>query len=81
MWADLVFELRSYLDNWLAGMKVDDIAALEELLVTEQIKKRAPSELVDHFLDSMMAFLLKQTKEVLLEVAIDLGVDWTILRR
>ncbi|GFT43348.1 retrovirus-related Pol polyprotein from transposon 17.6 [Trichonephila clavipes] len=52
MWADSVFELRSYLDNWLAGMKVDDFAALKELLVTEQIKKRAPSELVDHFLDS-----------------------------
>ncbi|GFV94555.1 uncharacterized protein TNCV_3826221 [Trichonephila clavipes] len=52
MWADLVFELRSYLDNWLAGMKVGDFAALKELLVTEQIKKRAPSELVDHFLDS-----------------------------
>ncbi|GFW77325.1 uncharacterized protein TNCV_924411 [Trichonephila clavipes] len=40
MWADLVFELRSYLDNWLAGMKVGDFAALEELLVTEQIKKK-----------------------------------------
>ncbi|GFX91304.1 uncharacterized protein TNCV_1247191 [Trichonephila clavipes] len=40
MWADLVFELRSYLDNWLAGMKVGDFAALKELLVTEQIKKK-----------------------------------------
>ncbi|GFS82547.1 retrovirus-related Pol polyprotein from transposon 412 [Trichonephila clavipes] len=39
MWADLVFKLRSYLDNWLAGMKVGDFAALKELLVTEQIKK------------------------------------------
>ncbi|GFX60461.1 retrovirus-related Pol polyprotein from transposon 412 [Trichonephila clavipes] len=56
MWVDLVFELRSYLDNWLAGMKVGDFAALKELLVTEQIKKRAPSELVDHFLDSWDGF-------------------------
>ncbi|GFT32532.1 uncharacterized protein TNCV_184291 [Trichonephila clavipes] len=39
MWADLVFELRFYLDNWLAGMKVGDFATLKELLVTEQIKK------------------------------------------
>ncbi|GFX90759.1 uncharacterized protein TNCV_3165901 [Trichonephila clavipes] len=39
MWADLVFKLRSYLDNWLAGIKVGDFAALKELLVTEQIKK------------------------------------------
>ncbi|GFW56266.1 retrovirus-related Pol polyprotein from transposon 297 [Trichonephila clavipes] len=55
MWADLVFELRSYLDNWVAGMKVGDFAALKELLVTEQ-KKRVPSELVDHFLDSWDGF-------------------------
>ncbi|GFW92935.1 uncharacterized protein TNCV_3495681 [Trichonephila clavipes] len=39
MWADLEFEIRSYLDNWLAGMKVGGFAALKELLVTEQIKK------------------------------------------
>ncbi|GFT05242.1 hypothetical protein TNCV_122811 [Trichonephila clavipes] len=37
-------------------MKVGDFAALKELLVTEQIKKRAPSELVDHFLDSWDGF-------------------------
>ncbi|PRD24244.1 UNVERIFIED_CONTAM: hypothetical protein NCL1_44347 [Trichonephila clavipes] len=41
MWADLVFELRSYLDNWLAGMKVNDFATLKELLVIEQIKKES----------------------------------------
>ncbi|GFU06764.1 uncharacterized protein TNCV_4353281 [Trichonephila clavipes] len=39
MWEDLVFKLRSYLDNWLAGMKVVDFAALKELLETEQTKK------------------------------------------
>ncbi|GFX53969.1 retrovirus-related Pol polyprotein from transposon 412 [Trichonephila clavipes] len=44
MWADLVFELRSYLDNCIAGMKVDDFAALKELLVTEQIKKSTKSK-------------------------------------
>ncbi|GFS72060.1 retrovirus-related Pol polyprotein from transposon 412 [Trichonephila clavipes] len=44
MWADLIFELRSYLDNWLAGMKVGDFAALKELLVTEQIKKEHQKE-------------------------------------
>ncbi|GFT34557.1 retrovirus-related Pol polyprotein from transposon 412 [Trichonephila clavipes] len=56
MWADLVFELRSNLDNWLAGIKVGDFAALKELLVTEKIKERAPRELVDHFLDSWDGF-------------------------
>ncbi|GFQ84224.1 uncharacterized protein TNCT_31871 [Trichonephila clavata] len=56
MWADLVFELRSYLDNWLVGMRVDSFDALKELLVTEQIKKRAPSDLLDHFLDTWDSF-------------------------
>ncbi|GFQ78972.1 integrase_H2C2 domain-containing protein [Trichonephila clavata] len=56
MWADLVFELRSYLDNWLVGMRVDSFDALKELLVTEQIKKRAPSDLFDHFLDTWDSF-------------------------
>ncbi|GFU21898.1 retrovirus-related Pol polyprotein from transposon 17.6 [Trichonephila clavipes] len=44
MWADLVFELRSYLDNWLAGMKVGDFAALKELLEAKSL-----AEKLDHF--------------------------------
>ncbi|GFS99460.1 retrovirus-related Pol polyprotein from transposon 412 [Nephila pilipes] len=42
LWSNLVFDLRSYLDNWLAGMKVDDFVGLKELMLTEQLKKRAP---------------------------------------
>ncbi|GFT44418.1 retrovirus-related Pol polyprotein from transposon 412, partial [Nephila pilipes] len=56
LWSDLVFDLRSYLDNWLAGMKVDDFVGLKELMLTEQLKKRAPIELVDHFIDSWDEF-------------------------
>ncbi|GFW42934.1 retrovirus-related Pol polyprotein from transposon 412 [Trichonephila clavipes] len=41
MWADLVFELRSYLDNWLAGMKVDSWDGFKEA-------KRL-AEKLDHF--------------------------------
>ncbi|GFU55629.1 retrovirus-related Pol polyprotein from transposon 412 [Nephila pilipes] len=56
LWSDLVFDFRSYLDNWLAGMKVDDFVRLKELMLTEQLKKRAPIELVDHFIDSWDEF-------------------------
>ncbi|GFS68395.1 retrovirus-related Pol polyprotein from transposon 297, partial [Nephila pilipes] len=56
LWSDLVFDLRSYLDNWLAGMKVNDFVGLKELMLTEQLKKRAPIELVDHFIDSWDEF-------------------------
>ncbi|GFT12517.1 hypothetical protein NPIL_470321 [Nephila pilipes] len=37
-------------------MKVDDFAVLKELMLTEQLKKRAPMELVDHFIDSWDEF-------------------------
>ncbi|GFR14558.1 retrovirus-related Pol polyprotein from transposon 17.6, partial [Trichonephila clavata] len=39
-------------------MEIEDlyISGLKELLVTEQLKKRAPIELVDHFIDSWDAF-------------------------
>ncbi|GFS72335.1 retrovirus-related Pol polyprotein from transposon 297, partial [Nephila pilipes] len=56
LWSDLVFDLRSYLDNWLAGMKVNDFVGLKELMLTEKLKKRAPIELVDHFIDSWDEF-------------------------
>ncbi|GFX17220.1 uncharacterized protein TNCV_2857431 [Trichonephila clavipes] len=42
LWSDLVFELRSYLENWLTGMEIKDLRELKELLVTEQLKKEPP---------------------------------------
>ncbi|GFS73110.1 retrovirus-related Pol polyprotein from transposon 412 [Nephila pilipes] len=56
LWSDLEFDLRSYLDKWLAGMKVNDFVGLKELMLTEQLKKRASIELVDHFIDSWDEF-------------------------
>ncbi|GFW48371.1 retrovirus-related Pol polyprotein from transposon 412 [Trichonephila clavipes] len=41
MWADLVFELRSYLDNWLAGIKVDSWDGFKEA--------KSLAEKLDHF--------------------------------
>ncbi|XP_054719150.1 uncharacterized protein LOC129228494 [Uloborus diversus] len=43
-WADLTFELRSYLDNWLETAEVNTFEELKELLLTEQLKKRTPAE-------------------------------------
>ncbi|GFR11628.1 uncharacterized protein TNCT_126861 [Trichonephila clavata] len=31
LWSDLVFDLRSYLENWLAGMEIEDLSGLREL--------------------------------------------------
>ncbi|GFU75385.1 retrovirus-related Pol polyprotein from transposon 17.6 [Trichonephila clavipes] len=40
LWSDLVFDLRSYLENWLSGMEIKDLKELKDLLVTEQLKKK-----------------------------------------
>ncbi|GFS39086.1 retrovirus-related Pol polyprotein from transposon 17.6 [Nephila pilipes] len=37
-------------------MKVNDFVGFKELMLTEQLKKRAPIELVDHFIDSWDEF-------------------------
>ncbi|GFR25331.1 hypothetical protein TNCT_368091 [Trichonephila clavata] len=37
-------------------MGIEDLSGLIELLVTEQLKKGVPIELVDHFIDSWDAF-------------------------
>ncbi|GFY09428.1 retrovirus-related Pol polyprotein from transposon 412 [Trichonephila clavipes] len=42
LWSDLVFDLRSYLGNWLTRMEIKDLRELKELLVTEQLKKEPP---------------------------------------
>lgn len=56
LWADLVFELRTYLDNWLKGVDVIDFEGLKELMIAEQIKKRAPIEVINHYLDEWDTF-------------------------
>ncbi|GFW05089.1 uncharacterized protein TNCV_598831 [Trichonephila clavipes] len=42
LWSDLVFDLRFYLEIWLAGMEIKDLKELKELLVIEQLKKEPP---------------------------------------
>ncbi|GFR23123.1 retrovirus-related Pol polyprotein from transposon 17.6 [Trichonephila clavata] len=56
LWSGLVFDLRSYLENWLVGIGIEELSELKELLVTEQLKKRASIKLVDPFIDSWDAF-------------------------
>ncbi|GBN58781.1 hypothetical protein AVEN_213916-1 [Araneus ventricosus] len=51
LWKELIFELRNYLEGWLDGVKVNDFETLKNLMITDQVKRRVPPEVKDHFLD------------------------------
>lgn len=51
LWSDLAYELRGYLESWLESVEVNDFESLKELMLSEQIKKRASWETKQHFID------------------------------
>ncbi|GBM03344.1 hypothetical protein AVEN_256891-1 [Araneus ventricosus] len=50
-WTDFLYELRNYFEEWLKGLAVKTFAELSDLIVTEQIKRRVPCEIKEHFID------------------------------
>ncbi|GBN05055.1 hypothetical protein AVEN_200059-1, partial [Araneus ventricosus] len=50
-WTDFLYELRNYFEEWLKGLEVKNFAELSDLIVTEQIKRRVPWEVKEHFID------------------------------
>ena len=50
-WKDFAFELKNYLNEWLAGLEITTIEELKDLMVVDQLKKRAKHEIKEHFLD------------------------------
>ncbi|GFX56783.1 retrovirus-related Pol polyprotein from transposon 297 [Trichonephila clavipes] len=50
-WRDFYFDLLTYFDRWLKESKVTTIEELKDLIVADQIKKKAPQDYKDHFLD------------------------------
>jgi len=51
-WTDFVFEIRNYFNEWLSGLKINDFDSLKELIVVDQLKKRVPNFMREHFIDS-----------------------------
>ncbi|GBM16267.1 hypothetical protein AVEN_195376-1 [Araneus ventricosus] len=48
-WTDFLHELRNYFEEWLKCLEVKTFAELSDLIVTEQIKRRVPWEVKEHF--------------------------------
>ncbi|GFT47989.1 CCHC-type domain-containing protein [Trichonephila clavipes] len=45
-WRDFVFEITSYFEEWLGGLGVNDFEGLKSLIITDQLKRRVPIDVV-----------------------------------
>lgn len=50
-WRDFYFDLQNYFDGWLKELEVSTFEELKDLIVADQIKRKAPPDYKDHFLD------------------------------
>ncbi|GBN84195.1 Transposon Tf2-8 polyprotein [Araneus ventricosus] len=50
-WQDFQHEFQTYFDGWTLGLKVNTYDQLRELIIADQMKKKAPYDLREHFLD------------------------------
>ncbi|GFV75193.1 retrovirus-related Pol polyprotein from transposon 297 [Trichonephila clavipes] len=51
-WKDFAFEITNYPDEWLIGLEINTFQDLKDLMVVDQLKKRANASMKDHFLDN-----------------------------
>ncbi|GBL88999.1 hypothetical protein AVEN_255160-1 [Araneus ventricosus] len=50
-WREFTFEISNYFQEWIEGLKIDSSEKLKNFIITNEIKRQAPLEAKDHFLD------------------------------
>ncbi|XP_046401748.1 uncharacterized protein LOC124167777 [Ischnura elegans] len=55
-WKEFTYKLRNYWNGWISGLGIKTFEQLSDLMVTEQIKRKVPAEVRDHFLDEWTSF-------------------------
>ena len=50
-WMDFYHELYNYFEGWISGLKVSTFEQLRDLMIADQIKKRAPYDFKEFFLN------------------------------
>ncbi|GBO04160.1 hypothetical protein AVEN_184328-1 [Araneus ventricosus] len=63
-WKDFVYELRTYFQEWIKGLEVENFEQLRDLIITDQMKCRVLTEVKEHFIDEWPKF---KSPELLLE--------------
>ncbi|GFU97045.1 transposon Ty3-I Gag-Pol polyprotein [Trichonephila clavipes] len=50
-WRDFCFELSSYFEGWIKELKISTFNQLKSLIIADQIKRKTPANIKEHFLD------------------------------
>lgn len=50
-WTDYYHELSAYFNGWISGLKIATFEDLRKLIISDQMKRRAPTDFKQHFLD------------------------------
>ncbi|GBM06131.1 hypothetical protein AVEN_265188-1 [Araneus ventricosus] len=50
-WKNFAYELRSFFNEWVNGVKADSFEKLSDLIITDQIKRKVSQEIKDNFID------------------------------
>ncbi|GBM23683.1 hypothetical protein AVEN_117423-1 [Araneus ventricosus] len=50
-WKNFAYELRSFFNEWVIGVKADSFEKLSDLIITDQIKRKVSQEIKDNFID------------------------------
>lgn len=50
-WKDFTFELTNYFEEWIGGLKVSTMEGLKDLIIVDQLKRKVPLEVKEHFVD------------------------------
>ncbi|GFU66033.1 uncharacterized protein TNCV_3270691 [Trichonephila clavipes] len=50
-WDDFYYEFQTYFEGWIAGLGITTFKQLKDLMITDQLKKKAPTEFKEHHLD------------------------------
>ncbi|KFM60565.1 hypothetical protein X975_05649, partial [Stegodyphus mimosarum] len=56
-WVDFSYELENYCKEWVTGLGVESFEQLLDLMVIDQLKRRVPPEIRDHFLDEWVEMI------------------------
>ncbi|GFU04484.1 retrovirus-related Pol polyprotein from transposon 297 [Trichonephila clavipes] len=50
-WRDFYFELSSHFEGWIKELKITTFDQLKSLIIADQIKRKTPANIKEHFLD------------------------------
>ncbi|GBO03898.1 Retrovirus-related Pol polyprotein from transposon 17.6 [Araneus ventricosus] len=50
-WKDFAYEVRNYFHGWISGLDISIFDQLKELIIVDQIKRRVPPEVPEHYID------------------------------